>query len=63
MAEPDSQAIVGAFWYGGRVYKLRTAAGVERLVKRDEFEAEFARLYPGKRLPWDGGLPTHAVIE
>lgn len=59
--QPDQ--ITGAFWYGGRSFRLQLASGIERVVKRDEFIAAFQRLYPQRRLPWEGVLPTNATME
>lgn len=55
--------IVGAFWYGGRNFRLQRADGVELPVDKKGYIAEFQRLYPQRRLPWDGAQPTHAEME
>lgn len=61
---PDHpQTIVGTFYYGRGSFWLRTAGGNELKVTREEFTQEFQRLYPQRRLPWEGDRPMQATTD
>lgn len=44
-------------------FTLGCANGSERAATKEQWIAEFQRLYPQRRLPWQGEQPSHATME
>lgn len=59
----DSSEVVTAYRRATGSLWLVYEDGREERVARERFVTEFRRLYPGKRLPWEGDRPTHAITE